>query len=104
MAQPLQRTRRSVSGADFVDQTWARMSALIDRVTEKQRKPNVVASLRASTSEEVAAAPEFQEAPVINYPRTSLHARHRIQVRDRPGAPEDEHRLRFSKSAVSSLP
>ncbi len=37
------------------DQTWAGMSELIDRVTEKQRKPNVVAGLRASTSDAVAA-------------------------------------------------
>jgi hypothetical protein len=39
----------------------------------------------------------YQDAPVVNYPNThALYARYRIQVSDRPKAPEDQHRIRVS--------
>jgi len=37
------------------DQTWSAMSELIDRVSEKKRKPNVVAGQRATGGEAIAA-------------------------------------------------
>ena len=39
----------------------------------------------------------FQPVAVVNYPsgEVALHAHHRVQAPDRPGAPEDQHHLRI---------
>ena len=49
----------------------------------------------------------FQAAPVMNYPeREPVHARHRVQVPDRAGAPEDERRVRVPAAprAIRTIP
>ena len=51
----------------------------------------------ASSSTRQSIAPVFQAAPVVNYPNeTAVYAVHGVQVSDRAGASEDEHRLRVS--------